>query len=136
MTFGEKLKALRTSKKITQPKLSELLGVSINSICNYESGRSIPRDMKIYVKLAEIFDVDLEYLYTQETEFISQAQQEFGYRGKKGAEKLVAEVSGLFAGGELAEEDMDEMMLAIQEAYIIAKKNNKKYTPKKYVNKK
>jgi len=41
----------------------------------------------------------------------------------------------LFAGGELAEDDMDEMMLAIQEAYIIAKKNNKKYTPKKYVNK-
>ena len=28
--------------------------------------------------------------------------------------------------------DMDEMMLAIQEAYVIAKKNNKKYTPKKY----
>jgi len=27
---------------------------------------------------------------------------------------------------------MDEMMLAIQEAYVIAKKNNKKYTPKKY----
>ena len=27
---------------------------------------------------------------------------------------------------------MDEMMLAIQEAYVIAKKNNKKYTPRKY----
>ena len=31
-----------------------------------------------------------------------------------------------------AEEDMDELMLAIQEAYIDAKKRNKKYTPKKY----
>ena len=53
--------------------------------------------------------------------------------GKKGAEKLLHEVTGLFAGGELAEEDKDELMLAIQEAYVDAKKRNKKYTPKKYL---
>ena len=40
--------------------------------------------------------------------------------------------TGLFAGGEMADEDMREMVDAIQEAYLIAKKNNKKYTPKKY----
>ena len=34
--------------------------------------------------------------------------------------------------GEMADEDMREMVDAIQEAYLIAKKNNKKYTPKKY----
>jgi thioredoxin reductase len=45
---------------------------------------------------------------------------------------LLAEVTGLFAGGEMADEDMREMVDAIQEAYLIAKKNNKKYTPKKY----
>lgn len=42
------------------------------------------------------------------------------------------EIRGAFSGGEMAEEDMDELMLAIQEAYIDAKKRNKKYTPKKY----
>ena len=36
------------------------------------------------------------------------------------------------AGGEMAEEDMDELMLAIQEAYVDAKRRNKKYAPKKY----
>lgn len=30
----------------------------------------------------------------------------------------------------MADEDMREMVDAIQEAYLIAKKNNKKYTPK------
>ena len=55
-----------------------------------------------------------------------------GYRGKKGAERLLKEIRGAFSGGEMAEEDMDELMLAIQEAYIDAKKRNKKYTPKKY----
>ena len=48
------------------------------------------------------------------------------------AERLVKEVSGLYAGGELAEEDMDAMMKAIQEAYWIAKEKNRKYVPKKY----
>ena len=42
------------------------------------------------------------------------------------------EVSGLFAGGNIADEDLDEMMRGIQEAYWIAKEKNKKYTPKKY----
>ncbi len=45
---------------------------------------------------------------------------------------MLAEVTGLFAGGEMADEDMREMVDAIQEAYLIAKKSNKKYTPKKY----
>ena len=40
------------------------------------------------------------------------------------------EVSGLFAGGNIADEDLDEMMRGIQEAYWIAKENNKKYAPK------
>ena len=45
----------------------------------------------------------------------------------------MSQVNGLFAGGEMAEEDMDEMMLAIQEAYWLAKKKNRKYMPKKFV---
>lgn len=48
------------------------------------------------------------------------------------AERLIKEVSGLYAGGELAEEDMDAMMKAIQEAYWIAKEKNRKFVPKKY----
>lgn len=36
----------------------------------------------------------------------------------------------LFAGGELDQDDMDEMMKAIQDAYWIAKEKNKKYASK------
>ena len=40
--------------------------------------------------------------------------------------------TGLFAGGQMAEEDMDALMLAVQEAYVEAKRRNrKKYAPKK-----
>lgn len=40
--------------------------------------------------------------------------------------------SAFFFGGELPEEDRDNVMQAIQEAYWRSKEKNKKYTPKKY----
>ena len=39
-----------------------------------------------------------------------------------GADALTRQIQSLYAGGTLREEDMDNMMLAIQEAYLIAKK--------------
>ena len=38
-------------------------------------------------------------------------------------------ITGLFAGGELSEEDRDEVAKAIQDAYWYAKERNKKYAP-------
>lgn len=64
---------------------------------------------------------------------MSDVTAQYGSRGVKQAKELLGEVTGLFAGGEMADEDMREMVDAIQEAYLIAKKNNRKYTPKKYL---
>lgn len=84
------------------------------------------------MSLAGRHALPLNYLLSDDDAFVLDASEQFGYRGKKGAEKLVQELTGLFAGGELAEEDMDAMMKAIQEAYWIAKEKNRKYVPKKY----
>ena len=86
---------------------------------------------KIKAELAKALDVNVNYLLTQENEFILGAGEQYGYRGRKGAQVLVGELTGLFSGGDLAEEDMDELMLAIQKAYVIAKENNRKYAPQK-----
>ena len=46
---------------------------------------------------------------------------------------ILFDADALFAGGELAEEDMDAMMLALQQMYIDAKTRNRaKYTPEKF----
>ena len=132
MRFGEKVRELRTKCGMTQAELAKKAGLGLKTITNYEGGATYPQNREIYVKLAEVLGCEADYLRSENEDFIAMAQREYGYRGKKGAEKLVEELTGLFAGGEMAEEDMDEMMLAIQEAYIIAKKKNKKYTPKKY----
>ena len=127
MTFGEKVRAARTKLKLTQDVLAERVGVSRRVITSYETDKSRPRGTAGYQRLADALEVNINYLLQEEEAFIAEAEEQFGYRGKKGAEKLLSEVTGLFAGGDMAEEDMDELMLAIQEAYILAKKRNKKY---------
>lgn len=136
MKFGEKIKELRTNKGLTQPQLAESLGLSLRTVKNYELGTSLPRTREIYHKLAQFFGVNINYLLTEDDSFILNAGSAYGARGKQQAQALIAEVSGLFAGGDMAEEDMDEMMKAIQDAYWIAKEKNRKYTPKKYSDKK
>lgn len=132
MTFGERIRELRTQKGLTQPQLAESIGVSVRTIKSYELGTSLPKTRETYQKLAEFFDVNINYLLAEDEQFILEAGATYGSRGKQQAHALIAEVSGLFAGGDIAEEDMDEMMKAIQDAYWIAKKRNRKYVPKKY----
>ena len=40
--FGDKIRALRTEKGLTQPQLAKLLGVTKNAITNWEAGTSRP----------------------------------------------------------------------------------------------
>ncbi len=133
MTFAEKVRTERNKLGLKQSELATKMGVTTKIISSYETGKSRPRGMKNYERLANALEVNVNYLLTENELFIATSEQNYGYRGKIGAEKLVNELTGLFAGGEMAEEDMDVLMLAVQEAYVMAKKNNKKYTPKKYL---
>lgn len=132
MTFGEKVKNERNRLGLNQDELAKKIGVTRRVISSYENDSSRPRGTERYKKLAEALDVNINYLLSEDEAFIADVEDNYGHRGAKQAKELLAEVTGLFAGGEMADEDMREMVDAIQEAYLIAKKNNKKYTPKKY----
>lgn len=132
MTFGEKVKNERNRLGINQDELAKKIGVTRRVISSYENDSSRPRGTERYKKLAEALGVNINYLLSEDEAFIADVEDNYGHRGAKQAKELLAEVTGLFAGGEMADEDMREMVDAIQEAYLIAKKNNKKYTPKKY----
>ena len=131
MAFHERLREYRKQKGWTQQQLADELKVTKRTVTNYEAGRSYP-NKDVISRLEVIFNVRIDLLMDGQDEFIAQAQEQGGYRGKKGAERLVQEVSGLFAGGSLSESDRDAVMQALQDAYWDAKKENKKYTPKKY----
>lgn len=83
-------------------------------------------------KIAKALNITTDELLGNADMLVAQAAEKYGARGAKQAQQLTDELTGLFTGGDLAEEDMELMMKAIQDAYWIAKEKNKKFTPKKY----
>ena len=61
MNFGEKLKALRTGRKLTQQQLAEMCGVAKSVVSYYESGDRYP-SYDVLVKIARIFHTTTDYL--------------------------------------------------------------------------
>lgn len=68
MEFSENLKYLRNSTQCTQKKLAEYLGLSSNTVCEWEKNRSEPSIATIK-KLADFFDVSADYLLGLEDDF-------------------------------------------------------------------
>ena len=132
MRFGEKLKQLRKAAKLTQKETAVKIGVSHRTYQNYETGGLYPKQTAIYGKIAALFDVTADYLLSDEDRYIIEAAEKGGSKSKKDIQALIADVGGLFAGGELSEDDKEKVMRTINDLYWQAKDKNKKYTPKKY----
>ena len=132
MKFGEKLKKLRTEKGLKQEEVATAVGISRRTYISYEQEGRYPRKRDVYAKLAKTLECEVNYLMTEDEEFVTGVSEKYGSRGKRQAEELVAELSGMFAGGELSDQDMDAVMIALQKAYFDCTEDNKKYTPNQY----
>lgn len=132
MNFNEKLKNARTAKGWSQSELAEKTGISRRTIQNYELGSRMPKKRETYRILSETLGIDESVLLDENVDFVLRANEQYGSHAMRQAMDLVADVRALWAGGELEEEDMDEIMRALQEAYWDAKKQNVKYTNRRY----
>ena len=59
--IGSKIKRARLEKKLTQEQIAELLGVSRQTISNWENEKFYP-DIISVIKMSECYDVSLDYL--------------------------------------------------------------------------
>jgi transcriptional regulator with XRE-family HTH domain len=132
MNFGDKVKDLRTQRKMTQGELAEALNISPRTIFAYENGENYPRKREVYKKLADFFSVEINYLLTEDEEFITYAAEMYGTRGQEQALALLEQASALFAGGDLSEDDQLAFVHEIQQLYLDSKERAKRFTPKKY----
>ena len=132
MGFKERLKERRLELGMLQSELAAKAGVSVRTIQNYELGSRRPQQMEVVQRLAEALNTSTSYLMDSADHYVMAAQNQGGAKAARDIQELVAEVSGLFAGGTLDDEALEGAMKALNEAYWIAKENNKKYTPKKY----
>lgn len=62
MTFSERLRQLRQEKKMTQAALGQAVDISPRMISFYESGNHFPRDEIILKRIADLFEVSIDYL--------------------------------------------------------------------------
>ncbi|EAD8810257.1 helix-turn-helix domain-containing protein, partial [Listeria monocytogenes] len=60
--FGDILMKLRKSKNLTQSDIAKILGVARTTYSSYEQNRRMP-DAEIQIKIADYFDVSLDYLH-------------------------------------------------------------------------
>ena len=133
MKFGEKVKKARKAMKLTQYELAAKIGVSGRSVAAYEEGASYPRYMKTYEALANALAVDVNYLRTEEEEFMTEVARDYSTRGQRQAQAILTEARRLFAGGELSDEDQIAFLTEMQQLFLDSKARAKKYTPQKYL---
>ena len=65
MEIGIKLKNARTEKGLTQEHAAELLGVSRQTVSNWENNKSYP-DIISVIKMSDIYSVSLDHLLKEE----------------------------------------------------------------------
>ena len=131
MTFAEKIKAARKAEGYSQRDLAERAGLHYRTIQNWESGR-LPKSLDPVFRVAQVLGTTPEALLGTAEQYVVEAHEKGGAKAARDVDELVSEVIGLFAGGELDDEEKDGIMAALNEVYWLAKQKNTKYTPKKY----
>lgn len=66
--IGERIKLLRTAKKLSGEQLAKQLNITKSAISQWEKGKSLPNRANL-IKLAEILEVDDEYLVSGTGQF-------------------------------------------------------------------
>jgi transcriptional regulator with XRE-family HTH domain len=125
--FGDRLKRLRTERKITQSELGKLFGISSSTIGMYEQNRREP-DAQTLIKIAEYFEVSTDYLLGNDEKPSAVSEQKNKPLSDEDAKLIIAikDLENRFAGTDLVDENgriKDETIDLIKELAL----NNKAF---------
>ena len=133
MNFSDKIRSTRTAKGMSQKELADASGISVRTIQNYETGAKMPKSKDSYAKLANVLGINEDVLLDDNAEFVLQAGEKYGSRGRKQAEEVVRNFRIAAAGGELDDDDLDFIKEAMLQTYRDAKEYNRRFVNKRYV---
>ena len=69
MDVGAKLNQARLAAKLTQEQVAAALGVSRQTISNWETGKTYP-DIVSVIKLSDLYEVSLDHLLKEEEDYV------------------------------------------------------------------
>ncbi len=112
-TLSLRLKKLRLDKGYTQKKLADRLGLKQTAVANYEKGLRVP-DIDMLVKIADMFQVSLDFLYGRETsgDFQDYYHKEIDMESAQGEELHKTYIEYLLKGDKLSAR---ELVLQLQD---------------------
>ena len=117
MTFAEKLKSARENAGMTQKELAERAGTHHRTIQNWEYGARLPRNLDVVCRVADVLGISSESLLNDSETIIIKAEEQGGSKAARELEELVGEVIGLFAGGDLDEDEKDGTSKIIESVF-------------------
>ena len=116
--LSERLKQLRKQRGYTQHQLAQTLGLSASAIGMYEQGRREP-DSATLLKYANAFDVTVGYIIDssdgQKKEVLAELKR-----------TLYSQDGLMFNGEELNDEDVEQILAAIEVGTALAMARKKK----------
>ena len=127
MKFGEKIREQRKKRGLLQEDVAVAVGVTKWTLANYEKGASHPQDRSVYSKLADFFQVDVNYFLTEDEDFLTDAAQKYGRKGRAKAEAILEQIAVLFASGELSEDDRIAFIYEVQGLFLETKQGKRGY---------
>jgi transcriptional regulator with XRE-family HTH domain len=132
MTFGEKVKILRTGKGWLQKDVAKELGITVRAYQNYELNNVLPRRKDILDKLCEMYGMTKGQLLDDNDLFFINIREQYGARGENKAKKILEEAHAYLAGGDISDDDREMFMESFMRMYLRSKEIAKeKYGKKK-----
>lgn len=139
--FAQIITELRKSRtKLTQSDMAKVLGVAKTTYSSYEQGKRMP-DMEIQKKLANYYDVSLDYLNGLDVkekpyyELSAKEKKDIGIEAERMLEGLYTDAELDFYGEPMTDEEKERMKTILEMGLQLNKeKAKKKFTNKKYRN--
>ena len=126
MLLGDRIRKLREEAGMTQAELGKLIGVSDRVLGYYETNERFPKKQEVILNLARVFGVSTDYLLGRDGEFIQEVNEQYGEVESTQAQQFLKNAETLFAGGEVIEDDKDEVFRILTKIYIDSKNKQKK----------
>ncbi|WP_336805380.1 helix-turn-helix transcriptional regulator [Bacillus subtilis] len=138
MTVGQRIKAIRKERKLTQVQLADKANLSRSYLADIERDRYNP-SLSTLESVASALGVQVSAIVGEEN-LIKEEPAEYNAKEEKDIAKRMEEIrrdlensDGLsFSGEPMSPEAIESLMEAMEHIVRQTQRINKKYTPKKY----
>lgn len=117
MGFAQNIKKYRTESKLTQADLAKKLNVSLPTIQGYEAGKFRPKTTEKYKAICDALNITYEELLKDEKEIPVIHIASDNDNKQWSTYKVISEISRLFTGDKLSQEEKGLIMEAIVDIY-------------------